>query len=143
MKSVVHITSRKHPGLPIKIDAADAVAVTNHRWTIVSKPRSLTHYAVAQIGGKQVYLHRFLLRPPRGVHVNHKNGDGLDCRRANMELCTQAENNRHAWTVPGRFAGSRFDPARPRVNRVKRKLADGTYRTHLYDRVTGKKFGVE
>ena len=37
-------------------------------------------------------LHRFLMRAPDGVQVDHKNGNGLDCRRKNMRLASRAQN---------------------------------------------------
>jgi HNH endonuclease/AP2 domain len=39
-------------------------------------------------------LHRYILAAPAGLQVHHINGDGLDCRRENMELVTHAQHNR-------------------------------------------------
>lgn len=40
----------------------------------------------------KIYLHRFLLEPPPGLVVDHKNGDTLDNRRKNLRLCTRSQN---------------------------------------------------
>ncbi len=45
---------------------------------------------------KAIYLHREIMQAPSNVMVDHTNNNGLDCRRANMRLCTQTENNRNA-----------------------------------------------
>lgn len=37
-------------------------------------------------------MHRFILDAPHGMEVDHKNGDGLDCRRENMRLATRKQN---------------------------------------------------
>jgi HNH endonuclease/AP2 domain len=49
-------------------------------------------YAIAYIGGKQVYLHRFVMGAPKGMDVDHKNHDTLDCTRPNLRICTRSEN---------------------------------------------------
>jgi len=36
------------------------------------------------------------MNPPKGVVVDHINGDSLDCRRANMRICTNVENVRNS-----------------------------------------------
>lgn len=38
------------------------------------------------------FLHRFILNAPPDLEVDHVNGDGLDCRRANLRLATKAQN---------------------------------------------------
>jgi hypothetical protein len=49
-------------------------------------------YARSNINGKKVYLHRLLMDCPSGFHVDHKNHQTLDCRRANLEVVTHTEN---------------------------------------------------
>jgi hypothetical protein len=41
---------------------------------------------------KTMYLHREILNAPRGLLVDHENGDGLDNRRANLRLATHSQN---------------------------------------------------
>jgi hypothetical protein len=48
------------------------------------------------------YLHRFLMKPPDGMTVNHINGNRLDDRRCNLRICTKMESSRNRKAVtPG------------------------------------------
>jgi len=47
-------------------------------------------------------MHRFILNAPPEKETDHINGDGLDNRRANLRLCTHAENLRNRPKMGGR-----------------------------------------
>lgn len=47
-------------------------------------------------GPRIVYMHREIMAPPVGMEIDHVNGDGLDCRRANLRLATKAQNAQNA-----------------------------------------------
>jgi hypothetical protein len=38
-------------------------------------------------------LHRFVLGAKKGQYVDHKDGNGLNCTRENLRLCSQSQNN--------------------------------------------------
>jgi HNH endonuclease len=40
-------------------------------------------------------MHRFILNAPKGVFVDHRNGDTLDNRRCNLRFATWGENSRN------------------------------------------------
>ncbi len=44
---------------------------------------------------KHVYLHRIIMNAPRGLQVDHRDGDGLNCQDENMRLCANIENSRN------------------------------------------------
>lgn len=81
------------------IDAEDAERVNQFKWTLqVKKDRKKkTMYARRSIWSKEkqttVWLHRFILNAPENMQVDHKNGDGLDCRKSNLRLATNSQNH--------------------------------------------------
>lgn len=57
-------------------------------------------YAARKSGSETralLFMHRDIMRPPDpSMVIDHINGDGLTCTRANMRICTQAENSRNS-----------------------------------------------
>jgi len=73
------------------IDDSDAALVGAHRWRAALIVRRW--YAVASVdGNNNTYLHRFITSAPRGIEVDHVDGDGLNCRRENLRLATRRQN---------------------------------------------------
>lgn len=89
------------------IDAADLALVGGRKWSaMVTKSGHV--YAVRNDRGKMVLLHRVLTGTPRGVLVDHKDRDTLNCRRANLRVATKGQNNANAPPRrPGRYKGTR------------------------------------
>ena len=77
-----------------RVDEEDIALVEQHRWT--AKPFTCARvgfYATTCIAGKTTYMHRLIMRPPKGGMVDHINGDGLDNRRSNLRIATRRQNN--------------------------------------------------
>jgi HNH endonuclease len=58
-------------------------------------------YAWAHVSGswanrRRTSMHRLLMNPPRHLVVHHKNNNGLDNRRENLEITTQRKNTLYA-----------------------------------------------
>lgn len=84
------------------IDAADAHLVDGLDWTaLVSKRRdgtTRTVYAyrnnyVAPGKSKMALLHRVIMGARDGLQVDHRDGDGLNCKRVNLRIATGSQNN--------------------------------------------------
>ena len=78
-------------GRTFTVDTADLPAVQRYSWCF-----SKTGYLVANVGGKVVRLHRYLLHPDDGSIVDHINGDPSDNRRSNLRICGPAGNARNS-----------------------------------------------
>jgi hypothetical protein len=84
-------------GYEIQIDDEDAVRVLAQSWWVSSSPETDGHVICfsAKIGKKIIKLHRFIMGNPSGRVVDHRNGDRLDNRKANLRICGIGENNRN------------------------------------------------
>ena len=81
------------------VDDADWEMCAEHSWRLRKSSGTGTSYAITNIhvDGKKttILLHRFIVKAPKDKQVDHRNGNGLDCRRDNMRLCTHQENCRN------------------------------------------------
>lgn len=79
-------------GQVIFADIQDWDIITKYSWCI-----SKTGYAVANIHGKVTKMHRYIIGEDNctGMVVDHINRDKLDNRRANLRVCSRAENQRN------------------------------------------------
>ena len=93
------------------VDEADAERVQAFKWYFSDSGSHGYAKGYIQIDGRWgcVLMHRYLLGASRGESVDHINGDGLDNRRCNLRLCTQAENMRNVKRQKGKqFKGVYF-----------------------------------
>ena len=79
----------------ILIDDEDYPLVSLFKWCIVK--RKNLYYATSfcynpeDKKSKGFYLHRFIMKEPEG-DIDHKNDNGLDCRKNNLRICTRQQN---------------------------------------------------
>jgi hypothetical protein len=73
--------------LKIQIDDRDYETLSRYRWHLTSRG-----YAASQIKGRKTEIQRLIFHPPNGMVIDHINRCPLDCRRANMRICTPREN---------------------------------------------------
>jgi hypothetical protein len=78
------------------LDQEDYYKYGHIKWCLGSNERRL--YAAGGLrnkkgGARTVYLHREIMKAPKGLLVDHRNLDSLDNRRRNLRLATHAENS--------------------------------------------------
>ncbi len=80
------------------IDSEDTALVSTYKWQARRDSKRPEHwYAITTIRDgerrrKTLLLHRLLLNTPPGTQVDHKDGDGLNNRRSNLRIATNAQN---------------------------------------------------
>jgi len=75
-------------------------------------------YAYRKHQGKTVRMHQLIMNPPKGMVVDHINGNGLDDRRDNLRICTRRQNawnhgRRKQENASSEFIGVYRDPRNP------------------------------
>ena len=81
-------------GRQFLVDASDVELVRRFHWHAACGGRYVARNKKNEAGkwGTLEYLHRYLMLPKDGMHVDHANGDGMDNRRLNLRLATHSEN---------------------------------------------------
>lgn len=84
-------------GFVATVDAADFDMLSHWRWYADERHGSV--YAVTKVASnglrRKLRMHRVLALPGPSEMVDHVNGDSLDNRRANLRVCSNAENQRN------------------------------------------------
>lgn len=103
----------KHVEIPVGdqvalVDAGDAALVSKHRWRVMRRGHTL--YAVFGVrrDGRMttVLMHRLILGTTApDTQVDHRSGDGLDNRRANLRASSRSENHRNTRTRADNHTG--------------------------------------
>lgn len=79
------------------VDAEDYERINRYKW--YAQRRVQTYFAARTASchngkrGATLLMHREILRAAKDVEVNHRNGEGLDNRKANLRICTHAQGN--------------------------------------------------
>lgn len=82
-------------GLVAIIDEADFPLISNFKWCAFRSSTSRENYYAQSRSGKErrcILLHRVIMNAPHGSLVDHKDGNGLNCTRANMRFATRSQN---------------------------------------------------
>ena len=93
------------------VDDEDFERLNKYSWCLFSSSRHFINYASRGIrkNGKTkgVSMHRFILNAPKGMEVDHINGNGLDNRKENIRICSHAENMRNQKMRKNNISGLR------------------------------------
>jgi hypothetical protein len=83
-------------GLFATVEARDLKRISKYKWA--AKRIGNKYYAYAMVSGRrQVMMHRFLMRAPKGKVVDHIDGNSLNNCRFNLRICTHQQNAANKW----------------------------------------------
>lgn len=90
-----------------KIDDRDVEIVNKYKWHLTGKYVMRTKWLKGQNKSIQIPLHRYIMDAPKGIEVDHINGNPLDNRRSNLRLCSHAENSKNRKVYKNNKSGHR------------------------------------
>jgi hypothetical protein len=73
------------------VDPADYHTLKKYKWSAIKKPN--TYYAVRYLRKNEISMHRHITNAPPHLVVDHIDHNGLNNTRANLRLCTRAQNS--------------------------------------------------
>ncbi len=79
-------------GARFAIDTDDIAALGVSRWYVFASRSQRCKYVAKRENDRTTLLHRLLMDAPKGLTVDHEDGNGLNDRRYNLRLCTYGEN---------------------------------------------------
>lgn len=96
------------------VDDDDYADVAKLKWTALECESGIWYARRSyREGGKKIYvpLHRYIMKPPPDKMVDHRDGDGLNCQRYNMRICTHQQNmfNRKPTGSSSKYKGVSWD----------------------------------
>ena len=106
-------------GMVALVDNEDFDWLNQWKWQADKGRR--TYYAVRSVWkngrtAEKYYMHREIMKVPPDMQVDHISGNGLDCQKHNMRVCTVGQNNmnrsKHTRKCHSRFVGVSLDKRR-------------------------------
>lgn len=123
-------------GHVVHVDEEDSHLFVGRAWRALEQtPGKFYIQWTTRINGlsRSFYLHRMIMKAPKGIMVDHRDGDSLNCRRLNLRLGDSILNNRNASKIRNRPTTSRFKGVnwRPREKKWVAKIRHGGRQQHL------------
>lgn len=109
-----------------KVDDEDFAYLKHTKWREHSKG-----YACGYVDGKIVYMHRFIMKTKAGYSTDHINRDKLDNRKANLRICSDAENKANSKIRSNNKSGYKGVHIEKRTNRWCAQIGKNNKITHL------------
>ncbi len=99
-------------GLFATVDAADYEWLSQYKWTALVTGGKV--YAIRSEKSMTILMHRQIMNPPRGMVIDHINGNGANNCRCNLRTCTCQQNLCNTRPRGGRskYKGVRYDKRR-------------------------------
>ncbi len=90
-------------GYKVRVDDVDYYALSRFKWYVSESRKGAPKYACRRKGSVKVSMHRELLNAPKGIEVDHIDGNGLNNCKSTLRLATRSENARNMPKRPSKM----------------------------------------
>jgi hypothetical protein len=120
-------------GYEAVIDADDMPLVDGFNWTALIAPKTVYAYRKDCSGPKQraIYMHRVLMGEPEGMHIDHRDGDGLNNRKFNLRDATPSQNQQNSRLPSSNTSGFKGVSWHPRGGKWRAQIGVNGENLHL------------
>lgn len=91
------------------VDLDEIEKLSKYSWYFANAPTggyaAMDIWKDKKVVKKQLGMHRFLMNCPKGMEVDHIDGNTLDNRKRNLRICTHAENIRNVRLAKNNTSG--------------------------------------
>lgn len=141
----MHVRVKISCGSIVIVSDIDLKFFKNHKWKY---DQVGAKSYVRATNGERPYLHRLIMQAPKGMVVDHINGNPLDNTRENLRVCSYENNNRNLTKKRG-SSSSRFKGVSKHGDKWRARIQEktiGIYDTEVeaalaYDAEAVKLFG--
>lgn len=129
MYKEIHLSN----GMIARVSECDYEMLSEHNWYLSKCYYTGRPYASAWIDGKNVTMHRLIMRDvvPDGLEVDHRDLDGLNNTRENLRPATRSQNMANTGKRPGVFSSIYKGVHRLKENYFKAYIMVRMKRIHL------------
>lgn len=123
--------------MEVLVDDEDYMELMQWKWTAANCPTNLSYYAQRH-SNTTIKMHRQIMSCPKGLQVDHINGDTLDNRKINLRIVQpgqNARNRKHQFSATFKYKGvgtnprSKIRPYKARITINGTTLSLGTFKT--------------
>lgn len=123
-------------GFSTVVDDDIPMEIIGRKLQAVQGKKNKYPYAVIKINKRQFFLHKLIMKAPKGMVVDHINGDTLDNRRENLRICSQLENSWNRKTNSNNIFGlkgvnyhKKSGKYRARISVANKRISLGLFKT--------------
>ncbi len=113
----INISTNKHPDTYTLVDDEAYEWLSAIKWSAVETKSGLKAKGVWK--RENTYIHRLIMKSPKGLVVDHINHNTLDNRKDNLRACTQSQNcmNKVSNRGKSKYKGVTYSNDRKRIRR--------------------------